>query len=101
MAVSTSSECNKIIDNINKMTDTAIEAIKVAQDRAKAAEQTLNKIKQTISAEINNAYKLGFKEGIKYKNTADNNTGNASDEVSGGTEKAKEDVTKLVLNPKN
>ena len=72
------------------MTDTTIEAIKVAQDRAAAAEETLNKIKQTISKEINNAYKLGFSEWIKYKNDS-----------SGGTAKSKEDITKLVLNNKN
>ncbi len=100
MAV-TSNKCNGIINNINKMTDTAIEAIKVAQDRAKAAEQTLNKVKQTLSVEINNAYKLGFTDGVKYKNKIDDDTGNASDDVSGGTGKAKEDVAKLVLNNKN
>lgn len=89
----TSTECNEIINNINKMADTSIEAIKIAQDRAIAAEQTLNKIKQTISYEINNAYKLGFNEGIKYKNT--------SEDDSGGSTKVKESEAKLVLDNKN
>jgi hypothetical protein len=54
----------------------------------------LGKVKQTLSEEINNAYKIGFNEGLKYKNESD-------DDNSGGTAKAKEDVAKLVLETKN
>lgn len=93
MEVKASNECDKIVENINKMTEIAVEAIQVAQERAKTAEQILGKVKQTLSDEINNAYRIGFDAGLKYKNESDND--------SGGTAKAKEDIAKLVLETKN
>jgi glutathionyl-hydroquinone reductase len=97
MDVKASNECEEIINSINKMTDTAIENIQIAQERAATAEQTLTKVKETVSKEINNAYQIGFREGMKYKN----NNNDTSNEVSGGTQNTKENVAKLVLETKN
>lgn len=95
MDVVTSNECNKIVNDINKMTDIAIETMRISSERAKAAEQTLRKVKSTLSLEINNAHKLGFIEGVKSKPF-----NNENNDDTGGSQR-KEDIAKLVLESKN
>lgn len=79
--------CTQIETKIIMIFSTLEETLKTSQERARTAEEVLEKIKTATTSEIRNAWNLGFQEGQKVLINNDD---------SGGTQKDK-DVQKLVL----
>ncbi len=82
-------KCQKITNDINNLVADADQKIKTASERAKTAEDMLARIKAATAEEIKKAYNMGFQLGRRTIISDSDNTG--------GTQKAKEENFKLVL----